>query len=290
MITILENEKIKVAINSKGAELSSLFLKSENIEYIWQANPEIWGRHAPVLFPIVGRLKNNTYKYNNETYHLSQHGFARDMEFEIVSCSENNVVYKLEGNKETIRVYPFSFELFIEYEISESLLNVKYSVKNQDNKEMYFSIGAHPGFNCPLKRDEFFEDYYIEFEVKENAGTYLVESGYISENKIPLLMDEKIIDLSKDLFANDTIILEDLKSGRLSIKSKKSKHKIVFNFAGFKYLGIWSKQEGVPFICIEPWNGIGDGLNTSGELIEKKGILSLIPGKEFNCNYSISIE
>jgi galactose mutarotase-like enzyme len=190
-----------------------------------------------------------------------------------------------------LKVYPFDFEFIISYRLSDNNLFIDYVVNNKGNKEMYFSIGAHPGFNCPIEisTDTKNDQYYIEFETEENAETYLVENGYISENKVSFLKNEKIIKLSKDLFSNDAIIFENLNSKKVTIKGEATNRFISVDFDGFKYLGIWSKSEGAPFVCIEPWNGIGDSQNSSGVLKNKKDILSLLPGNEFVCGYSIKI-
>jgi galactose mutarotase-like enzyme len=156
MNAILENEIIKITVSDKGAELTSLVRKKDNAEFIWQADPKYWGRHAPILFPIVGRVKNNKYRIEYKEYSLSQHGFARDMNFKKVEKNSDNILFKLNWNQETLKVYPYKFELYVKYEIKDNRVDISYEVKNLDDRDIYFSIGAHPGFNCPMENDNEF--------------------------------------------------------------------------------------------------------------------------------------
>lgn len=289
MIIKLQNDKIKAEIKSEGAELISLRQINDSTEYIWQGDKSVWGRSAPVLFPIVGKLKNNTYTYQGDNYHLSQHGFARDMFFEIFEKSDDCVIYRLKSDESTLEKFPFEFEFYIAYVLKGNTLSIEYKIVNVDSKDMFFSIGAHPGFYCPLDGNGTIENCYLEFEVPEKSGTYLVEEGYISEHKVSFLNNEKIVKLSKELFAKDAIILEDLNSKSVSIKNTKSDKFITMTFDEFKYLGIWTKPEGAPFICLEPWNGIGDSKNSNGKIEDKKDIKSLSPNLSYKCGFCISI-
>ncbi|GAB6099192.1 aldose 1-epimerase family protein [Halanaerocella petrolearia] len=290
MISTLINELITAKIDTVGAQMISLKLKEDNAEYLWQANPKYWGRHAPILFPIVGKLKNDQYQVEGETFDLTQHGFARDNEFELIIEKEDEIVYRLASNQNTLEKYPYQFELDIAYQLEKNRVKVKYSVKNKDEKKMYFSIGAHPAFNWPLEKGKQKDDYYLEFETKENVDSYFLEEGLLTDNKEMFLSSSKTKDLVGELFNNDALIFKDLQSEKISLKSKKSKRRVTVEFEGFPYLGIWSKSEEAPFICIEPWYGIADFKETTGELKKKEGIISLIPQAEFSCVYSIEIE
>ena len=178
MITILENEIIRVEISAQGAELKSIFNKKFQLEYLWQGNASVWPRKAPVLFPIVGKLKDNTYTFNAKEYSLPQHGFARDQVFSLISSTKSLVVYRLHHNDESLNNFPFEFELDIIYSIEDSTLKVEYNIKNPSAKsDLYYSIGAHPGFNCPLVHGEIFEDYYLEFEKPEKLNRILLDKG-----------------------------------------------------------------------------------------------------------------
>ena len=290
VIKTLENQYVTVSINSFGAELCSFKLKQDETEYLWQADPMYWGRHAPVLFPIVGRLLDNEYHFGDQTYHLSQHGFARDMEFVLKESDDQHIVYQLLANEKTLEKYPSKFELLIEYTLMGHELLIEYKVKNQDDNDMYFSIGAHPGFRCPLESGECFEDYYLEFSQKERANKYKLENGFISEQMELVLDNDNIIPLSYELFKDDALVFKGLKSDAITLKSRNSNKTVMMKFAGFPYYGIWSKPEGgAPFICLEPWYGVADKIGSKKEFRKKEGLHILGAGEAFSCQYSIVI-
>jgi len=290
MMTIIENELIRVKIASEGAELTSLKLKEDNQEYLWQADPKYWGRHAPVLFPIVGKVKNDHYKVDGETFNLTQHGFARDNEFDLVEQEEQRVVYRLASNKELLKKYPYQFELEIEYKLVANRVEITYNVKNKDQKTIYFSIGAHPAFNWPLEEGETIEDYYLEFEENEEISASLLDEGLLSDTTVEFLANNNSKPLAEGLFRNDALILKGLKSKSVALKSKSSDRGVKVEFTGFPYMGIWSPPAGAPFICIEPWYGVADLKDSDGNLKTKEGIEVLQPEAEFSCTYSISIK
>ncbi|HEX8548183.1 MAG TPA: aldose 1-epimerase family protein [Cytophagaceae bacterium] len=289
MIAILINEFLKVTVKNSGAELISLKNTMTNKEYLWQGDPNFWGRRAPVLFPIVGKVNRNKYKVDGTSYELPQHGFARDMHFEQIDHQESTLAYLLKSNDQTLKVYPYKFELLIKYQLERNRLIVSYDVKNIDDKVIYFSIGAHPAFNCPLEKNEKFEDYYLEFEKKETASRCLLQDGLISDKSAPVLKDQNTLPLDVSLFNEDAIIFKELRSREVAIKSKKSNHQIKMDFTGFPYFAIWSKKGGAPFVCLEPWFGIADKAGFTGEYKEKDGIRSLSKGKSFHGEYSIEI-
>jgi len=289
MVAILINECLKVSVKSSGAELISLKKTMANKEFLWQGDPAFWGRRAPVLFPIVGRLAGNKYHSDDEVYELPQHGFARDMHFDLVDQQDQSLTYKLTSSEETLKLYPYNFELTIEYKLQKSKLIVSYEVKNTDDKTIYFSIGAHPALRCPIEQDEEFTDYYLEFEKKETVNRYLLTDGLLNGKSESVLNNENILPLSVDLFTGkDAIIFKDLKSSVVSLKSKKSSHKITMDFAGFPYLGVWTKPG--PFICLEPWFGVADQIGFEGQFKDKEAMRSLVKGKTFKCEYSIDVQ
>lgn len=284
----LQNNLVEAVVNSQGAELTSFILKQDGTEYMWQADKTVWGRHAPVLFPIVGRVNNNKYMVEGQEYELTQHGFARDRDFEIVDSGADFVVLRLTADHETKAKYPYNFQLDISYTLKGSSIITGYRVKNLDNKPLDFSIGAHPGFNCPLIEGETIKDYYLEFEQRETADIYYLENGLIAGRKA-YLDNEKIIALTPDLFKDDALIFKNLQSVEVTLKSKKSAKQVQVRFAGFPYLGIWSKPSGGAFVCIEPWCGVTDELNRKGSFIEKECIYSLERGQDFWREFSIAI-
>ena len=290
MISKLENEEIMLKVDSLGAEMKKLILKKDNKNYLWHGDSKYWGRTAPVLFPIVGRLRDDSYIYNNQEYKMTQHGFARDNEFELVDKTDNSLTYALEANSETLKKYPFKFRLEIKYTLNENLINVGYKVFNQDQKKMYFSIGAHPAFYWPLNEDEKKEDYYLEFEKKEKTTKCLLEAGLLNNQTEPILDNQKILELTPDIFEDDALVFKNLKSEQITLKSSKSEREIKIRFEKFPYLGIWSQSVEAPFICIEPWHGIADSVDSSGKIIEKEGIKNLKAGNHFESKYTITIE
>lgn len=292
MVTKLENELLQVLLDDNGAELISIKGKKDHVEYLWTADSKYWSRHAPILFPIVGKVKDNKYRIGEREFKLSQHGFARDSVFELVENENNKVVYKLTSSEDTLKNYPYKFELYVGYELKENNLQIKYKVKNIDNEKIYFSIGAHPGFNCPLLNGEHMEDYYLEFNKNENARTELLhtELGLFTGESETVLENSNIIKLSKKLFKNDALVFKNLNSNKIALKNNKNNKSITMNFQGFPYLGIWSKPDGAPFVCIEPWFGHADFVDFNGDYREKAGIMNLETGKEFTCSYDLLIE
>jgi len=288
MIHSLENEHLLIGINEKGAELSNLVLKKSGREYLWQGDPNFWPRQAPVLFPMTGRLKDNAYTFEGKTYPLHQHGFARDMDFDLMLDDENEMGFSLSFNKETLKAFPFKFEFLITYRLENSTLHIGYEVVNSDTKPLFFSVGAHPAFNWPLDEYEKFEDYYLEFDQVENLQKFDLKDGLIEEGKISVAENTKILKLNHSLFKADALFFEGLKSSCVSMISAKTGHGLKMDFTGFPYLGLWTKND-APFLCIEPWHGIADEKNRNSELESKKGIQRLEAGKSFQCEYAITL-
>ena len=282
MITTISNSNLIAIINHLGAELISLRTK-ENKEYIWEGNPEFWGKHSPILFPIVGTLKNNTYLFNGVEYHLSRHGFARDMKFELIKIKDSSATFSTKSSKETLKIYPFEFELQICYSLDENKLNIDYKVINKNNFIMPFSIGAHPAFALSGN----FENYYIAFEQEETLEYYLLENDLVSNTTNKLEANPKRIPLNYELFDNDALIFKYIKSSYLTLL-ENSKPMIKVYIEDFPNLGIWTKKN-APFLCIEPWFGYSDTEENSGNIFEKEGIQILEGNKIFNSKFSIEI-
>ena len=282
MTTVIKNSIITAEIKHLGAELISL-KTNLNREYIWEGNPVFWGKHSPVLFPIVGTLKKNSFHYNGIEYHLSRHGFARDMEFELIEATENSAVFSIQSSEETLKVYPFEFELQIIYTLQENNLSIEYKVVNNGKTLMPFSIGAHPAFALPNQ----FENYAIVFEKEESLEYYLLENDLISNKSKKLEIHNNQIPMTYELFDNDALILKTLQSNSLIILENENPI-LRIHFEGFPSLGIWTKKN-APFICIEPWFGYSDTYESSGNLFEKEGIQILESSAIFNSKFSIAI-
>jgi len=282
LTTTISNSNLTAQIKHAGAELCSL-KNNVNKEFIWNGNPLFWGKHSPVLFPIVGTLKNNSYSYNGKEYNMSRHGFARDMPFEAINKSQNSVTFSLVSTPETSKMYPFEFELQITYTLEENSLNVEYKVINNGKLPMPFSIGAHPAFSL----EGNFENYSLEFEKDEMLEYYLLENDLISNKTKQLEAKNKKIDLNYQLFENDALIFKYLQSKTLTILENSIPF-LKVNFKGFPSLGIWTKNE-ASFLCIEPWFGYSDTAENFGNLFEKEGIEVLKENEIFNSKYSIEI-
>jgi galactose mutarotase-like enzyme len=278
----IQNAHLSAVINSKGAELISL-KTNQNKEYIWEGNSEFWGKHSPILFPIVGTLKNNSYYYNDSEYHLSRHGFARDMEFVVIEKGENSVVFSLTSSKETLKVYPFEFELQVSYTLTENQLVIAYNIINNNNSIMPFSIGAHPAFALP----KAFENYSLAFEHSETLTSYELENDLLSDTTTTLEMISNLLPLSYPLFEKDALIFKKLQSKYITIL-ENNEPLLQVQFDDFKNLGIWTKKD-APFLCIEPWIGYSDTIHCSGNIIEKEAIQLLDANKSLQYNFSIKI-
>jgi galactose mutarotase-like enzyme len=283
----IENESLLVKIKSKGAELFSIINKHTRMEYMWGADPKFWAKSSPVLFPIVGAMKENKYIYEGKTYSLSRHGFARDEEFKLENQQKDVITLQLSGSPASKAKYPFDFELRITYHLDENSINTKYEVKNSGSKEMYFSLGAHPAFKVPLVKELTYEDYYLEFDNRENAGRWpITKEGLIQSSPEPLLNNSSKINLTRGLFAHDALVFKQLRSQSVSLKSDKDEHGLDFFFPDFPYLGIWA-QPGADFVCIEPWCGIADSVNHNQELTTKEGIEKLSNNQLWSRTWSI---
>ena len=285
----IKNEFIKAKIKSFGAELNSLQKCGEELEYIWQGDSKYWNRHSPILFPIVGRLKDDSYFYKNQKYNMTQHGFSRDKEFELVKNEADFIEFKLCGDEKSLEIYPFSFELYLSYKLEKSSLIVAYKVVNKSDDKMLFSIGAHPAFNWTLKEDEKKEDYFLEFEnIKETKRYFLNDKGLVYKHEDLKITDNKIA-LNEELFKNDALVFNDSNIKTLTLKNSNNEDFVKLNFEDFPYLGIWSKPSGAPFICIEPWFGVADDENSNQNFEDKKGIITLQKDEILSCFYSIEI-
>ena len=270
-------------IDSKkyGAELISI--KLDGKEKLHQGNL-FWNRHAPVLFPIVGQIKEGRTIIYGKEYQMSQHGFARDMEFEEIEKSNFKHKYLLKSNEETLKKYPFLFELYITHIVDENTLITEYEVINKDNKKMLFGLGGHPAFLCDYSSG----DYEIEFDKKEESIEFLkLENGLLSNNRFENIMNNNKIRLHENIFDEDAIIMKNINSKIVSLINSKTNKKVLdFDFTGFPYLAIWSKK-GAPFVCIEPWFNTADKVDSDGIFENKENILTLNPNEKFNCKYKV---
>lgn len=288
MTATLSNNLFSVQINKLGAELSSVKNMITGIEYIWQADPQYWARHAPILFPIVGRLKNDQYSFNQNVYKLTQHGFARDQNFKIVSQSTTDVVFELRESELSLPKYPFSFILQNRYSLVENSLNIEYYVSNSDQKDIYFSVGGHPAFNIPLIQNLKFDNYFCEITPNIVYDRIVLKNSTSDFNHLEKF-SEKRFQIQRNLFANDAIILIlNQKETKVSLVSERDEHGVSMILENANYVGVWSPYpKEAPFVCIEPWWGIHDTINSDGDLTRKHSIIKLQPNEKFSGKYRL---
>lgn len=274
----IHNDFIDVQIKRKGAELCSVKNKSQT-EFIWQAGP-IWERHAPNLFPIVGSLLDHEYLYDSELFKLTHHGFARDLDFDVLHQSEHSICFVLQQNQHTYESYPFNFTLLITYALNKNSLEQTFRVINKDTKMMPVSFGGHPAFNL-----QAIDEYEILFEFNENVQANMLAGPYISNDKFDVIQGNKI-PLDKHTFDEDALVFKNLRSNWVKLIHKSSTHAVKVDISDFPYLGIWSKP-GAPFVCIEPWQGVADLVSHNKDISEKEGMILLETGKEVTKSFTM---
>lgn len=285
----IENDVLTVIINEQGAELDRIYHKKFSLDYLWEADPAFWAKKSPVLFPIVGGLKNNKYIFEGWSYELGRHGFARESLFKLVDHSNTSASFKLSSSEKTRAVYPFDFSFFVNYALNGDSLTVTFRVENTGSRLMYFSVGGHPAFKVPLEENSSYEDYYLEFSELEDAGRWpLTKDGLIKASPLPLLENERKLNLSKELFAEDALVFKNLRSDSVALKSTTAGHGIHFSFPGFPFFGIWAARN-ADFVCIEPWCGLADSELTTQQLTEKEGIQLLEQGANFERSWTVTM-
>ncbi len=287
MITTIENDKLRVAIKSIGAEITSIKTVADGREFMWAGAPDVWSRQSPLLFPIVGRLNGGVCRIGDKQYHIGKHGFARDSEFELVTSQSDKLIYELRESEGTLKVFPYRFVLRVIYTLIGNALEVAYEVENLNEGKMYFSIGAHPAFATPLGDGIVGSDYYLQFEQKETADRWHVVDGVIGACTEKYLDDDDRIVLDNDVFNDDALIFKGLKSQSVSLKCTKHGRVVKVRYSGFKYLGLWAKP-GARYVCIEPWFGFDDNKGFDGQFSEKEGIERLDSGDVFRSKYTVS--
>lgn len=280
---IIKNERLTVEISTYGAEVQSV--KCDSRECMWSGDPEVWEGHAPVLFPICGRLTEGNYIYNGEVYELCGHGFAKTAEFEVEKADKTEAVFLLRDNDDSKSHYPFAFEFRVIYKLTENELSVKYSVKNTDNKEMYFSVGAHEAYACPGG----IEGYSLKFEKEEKFDTLLLDGSFLNRKSFEISKTSDTLPLKYEYFKLDTLIFDKLNSKKVSLVKNSGETVAEVDFSQFENLLIWTMQN-AEFVCIEPWNGLPDYTDTDGDIKTKAGIIVLESKKSYACEHKIKFE
>ena len=308
---VIENESVLAEISSHGAELCRLYDKTGGRELLWNADPAFWNRHAPILFPFVGKVNGGKYRYQGKAYSMGQHGFARDMEFELSGSSAQEVTFVLKDTPETLEKYPFRFELTVTHRLEGRTLQVLWQVKNPSETEpLYFSIGGHPAFLCPPPGVEGVNKEDCQVRLCGFAGgkkQYVLidpETEAVAADK-PLDLDERaemicqeagdknavLLKTEESLFTGDALIFDDGQIREASLCLPDGKPYITLCCPDFPSFGLWSKPNaGAPYICLEPWDGRCDNRGFTGELPEKYGELCLKPGSVYEKGYQIVVE
>ena len=288
---LLENEYLKVSIADKGAELCSVYDKENEFERIWNADKSVWDRHAPILFPFVGKVVDGVYRIDDKLYEMkTQHGFARDIDFELVEQTNSSITQKLTSTDTTKKIYPYDFELYVTHEFdveNPRVLRVKWEVKNTGSELMYYAIGGHPGFALPIKESKEKEEFFIGFPEREEL-TYItidVEKGLaIPEETYTLKTENGLVKFFDTIYK--TLIFDYQNIEKVSIAKPDKTPYVTMDCRECPFLGIWTKTSG-NFICLEPWVGRTDNKGFSGTLKEKTGEQTLNAGEVANFSYSM---
>lgn len=287
----IRNDKIEVTVNDYGAELQSIRMLSDGREYLWQGNAEYWASRACILFPICGRLTEGKYTYQGKTYEMNIHGFARKQIFEMLESKDDEISFRLTANETLKAQYPFDFELIMKYRLHGYSVDTVFCVRNNGIDQMIFAVGGHPGFNVPLNAGESFDDYYLEFdEVKPTQAINMSETCfYLGSMRDFPLRDGKILDLHHELFDHDAIFLHGMSHG-VTLRSRKSPYTVHLSYPDMQYLGFWHKpQSDAPYVCIEPWYSVPADDLVVDDLMTKREMLRLDPGKEYENCFTITV-
>ncbi len=265
----IKNDKLSVGINTLGSEL--MYINGCNgTEFLWNGDENVWHLRAPILFPICGGLKEDKYYYNGKEYTLGKHGFAQEMEYEGRKISETKAEFVLKSNAETLKCYPFEFELIITFELDGNRLGVTNTVKNCGMNTMYYSVGAHEGYYCP----EGIEDYYIEFEQPQTLDSYILNGNLLEDNTLRVMENNTIFPLKYEYFAVDALVFKNIAFHKVSLVHKNSSKKVAVEFDGANYFLLWTKPN-ANYICLEPWHGVQDIVGSDYDITTKEGIIKL---------------
>lgn len=288
MLHTISNAVFSATISSVGAELKSFKDTAQNDEYLWQGDANIWQGSAPILFPIVGRLKNGQYQYQGKSYQLNKHGFARTSTFTVAHQQSNTITFALKASELTKDNYPFGFVLLVKFTLDGAGLRVSYEVQNTGHDMMYFTLGSHPALSLPVDNARL-EDYWVEFDQHETVDCYLLENNLLSNQPIKAYLNhQKTIPIDAELFQNDALIFKNIQSKKVSLKHRKTGHRVTMHTGSAPHFGLWAKPN-APFICFEPWFSYDDAIDADGELSNKPGILPLEPGEQFNTEYQLNV-
>ena len=284
----IKNEYLSAEICEYGAELKKLECKG--IDYIWYSDPKYWSYCAPILWPSVGTLKDKEAYFKGKLYKHTQHGLLRNQDFKLVSLKDDEIVLENYYNDNTLSMYPYKYHAIISYKLEGKKIYTKVEIINLDSDVMPFNIGGHPAFNCPMYDGDKFNDYVIEFEKEETfASPHIMPNATLDFSRIDARYNNlKVLNLNKNMFFLDTIINTNVKSKSVKLLNKDGKG-IKFDFDGFKTLAIWTPFNDAPFVCIEPWNGYNDLIDSDKDFLKKKDLIKLNSNEKYSVGYTIEI-
>lgn len=285
---------LSAAVNTKGAELSSL--ARDGVEYLWQADPAYWNRHAPVLFPIVGSIRNDEATSAEGPVHLGRHGLARNFEHTVVAQTDDSVTFELTDTSETRKDFPYAFKLNMTYALTgEATLTQTFRVENTGVVPLPFSVGGHPAFNVPVPvpgaPQEAFEDYELVFSEPWTFDSATITDGglWTYDTMNPIVKGSDHVLLNRRLFDYDTVMLEQVPGSTVTMRGTKSGHGVRIDFASFPYLGVWSAAGEAPFVALEPWTGHATCTNEDDVFEHKRGTILLEPGQVDERSFNITV-
>ncbi len=289
---VLENEGFRVEFSGHGAEMVSFKSKKDGTEYVWQGDKEIWGRHAPVLFPVIGRLKDKKYTANSKEYTIMQHGFGRDLEWEAHKVNDTVLEFSLTQNDQTKKMYPWDFTLTIRYTLNGNSLTKEHITRNDSGTTMYYEIGGHDGFTLCWNDGENITDYAVQFYDTEELHPIVVDENImLTKDHSTVPLENGLLKIKRGIFNPDAMMLDDLKIRRASIVCSKNNKKVTMDFSDFPYFAVWNKNlpMDVPYVCLEPWSTLPDAIYLGHEIEEKVGIRVLNPNESENLKVVITI-
>lgn len=290
MIYTIKNEKLKVEINSFGAELHSI-QTTDGCEYLWQGDPAVWNGQAPNLFPYIARLTNETYTLDGKEYHMKIHGFIKTSELAVDNVSDKSITFRYDSTEESLAQYPFAFSYFIQYHLEDNVLQITNRVENHDNRRMFFGIGGHPGFRVPLEEGLQFEDYVLEFSAPAHPNRVGFTDDCHVNGQDPLYpLEEDIrIPLHHDLFDHDAIVLKNM-DRCVTIRSDRGRRAVRVSLPDYDHLGFWHmpKME-APYVCVEPWSSLPSRSGVIEDFAQQSDLVRLDAGKVYENHWSVEM-
>ncbi|MBO6048000.1 MAG: aldose 1-epimerase family protein [Erysipelotrichaceae bacterium] len=291
MVTI-KNDVLQVELEPKGAEISKIIGLQDGINYMWKQDPCLWAHSAPILFPIVGALKDGQCRINGKTYKMNQHGFSRNTDYAIDEADDNHVVFHMSQSEATKEMYPFDFDVFITYSLDGNKLVADLRVENNGaDEEIYFQIGGHPAFACPFVEGEDVNAYYVEFEKPEYKQRKMINDSRagMSHETQSLFEGERRFFVRQAMFDHNAIVVKDFESEWVAIKSILHNKSLVFHMKNFDHVGLWTSKHVGGLLAIEPWVGHIDWVDFDGEFKEKESIVTLKQGEKFDAQFIVEI-